>query len=50
LTGGGSPLSVGIRDVWLVIGGMFKDAEVNNSDGALWALLAVHAFRYINMF
>ncbi len=34
--GGSARVSVGVRDVWLVIDGMFEDAEVNNPDGALW--------------
>ena len=30
--GGSARVSVGVRDVWLVVDGMFEDAEVNNPD------------------
>jgi len=43
-------VSVGVRDVWLVIDGMFEDAEVNNPGDALWTLLAEQMFRYIDTY
>ena len=43
-------LSVGVWDVWLVIDGMFEDAEVNSLDGVLWALLAEQMFQYIGTY